>query len=43
MKPAGSFAVRDSEDPAHGSLTFPARAFAAFVEVLKTDTARPTA
>ncbi|ELP64243.1 DUF397 domain-containing protein [Streptomyces turgidiscabies] len=31
-------AIRDSKDPAHGSLTFPARAFTAFVEVFKADT-----
>ncbi|MGY1500230.1 DUF397 domain-containing protein [Streptomyces sp. QTS52] len=32
--------VRDSKDPAHGSLTFPPRAFTAFVETLKADTSR---
>ncbi|MEW2118486.1 DUF397 domain-containing protein [Streptomyces sp. NPDC005474] len=31
-------AIRDSKDPAHGSLTFPARAFSAFVETLKSGT-----
>ena len=33
-------AVRDSKDPAHGTLSFPARTFTTFIEVLKTDTAR---
>ncbi|MFI1356796.1 DUF397 domain-containing protein [Streptomyces sp. NPDC020898] len=31
-------AIRDSKDPNHGSLTFPPRAFTAFVETLKADT-----
>ncbi|WP_330290790.1 DUF397 domain-containing protein [Streptomyces sp. NBC_00576] len=31
-------AIRDSKDPARGTLTFPPRAFATFVEVLKRDT-----
>jgi hypothetical protein len=30
-------AIRDSKDPAQGTLTFPPRAFTTFVEVLKTD------
>ncbi|WP_405817364.1 DUF397 domain-containing protein [Streptomyces sp. NBC_01390] len=33
-------AIRDSKDPAHGSLTFPPRAFTTFIEVLKADSAR---
>jgi hypothetical protein len=28
-------AIRDSKDPAHGALTFPAAVFTAFVEALK--------
>ncbi|MDW4911363.1 DUF397 domain-containing protein [Streptomyces sp. ADMS] len=35
-------AVRDSKDPAHGSLIFPPRAFSAFVETLKADTSHTT-
>jgi hypothetical protein len=31
-------AIRDSKYPAHGSLTFPPRAFTAFVETLKANT-----
>ncbi|NEC86110.1 DUF397 domain-containing protein [Streptomyces sp. SID12501] len=31
-------AVRDSKDPAHGSLTFPSRAFSTFIKTLKADT-----
>ncbi|MGW1713692.1 DUF397 domain-containing protein [Streptomyces sp. NPDC002156] len=33
-------AIRDSKDPDHGTLTFPSRAFATFVDVLKADTSR---
>ncbi|MGW3652247.1 DUF397 domain-containing protein [Streptomyces sp. NPDC000878] len=32
-------AVRDSKQPARGTLSFPPRAFTAFVETLKADTA----
>ncbi|MEU6222620.1 DUF397 domain-containing protein [Streptomyces sp. NPDC047042] len=35
-------AIRDSKVPAHATLTFPSKTFAAFVEVLKAGTA-PTA
>ncbi|NEA61528.1 DUF397 domain-containing protein [Streptomyces sp. SID12488] len=31
-------AIRDSKDPAQGTLSFPPRAFAMFLEVFKTDT-----
>ena len=31
-------AIRDSKDPAQGTLSFPPRAFTTFVEVLKADT-----
>ncbi|KOV71294.1 toxin-antitoxin system, toxin component [Streptomyces sp. NRRL WC-3618] len=34
-------AVRDSKEPGRGALTFPARAFSVFVEVLKADTPHP--
>ncbi|MDX2543844.1 DUF397 domain-containing protein [Streptomyces sp. WI04-05B] len=34
--------IRDSKDPARGTLSFPPRAFATFVEVLKTGTSRTT-
>lgn len=33
-------AIRDSKDPAHGSLTVPLGAFTAFVAALKPDTSR---
>ncbi|WP_037684460.1 DUF397 domain-containing protein [Streptomyces cellulosae] len=32
-------AIRDSKDPSYGTLSFPPRAFAAFVEALKPDSA----
>ena len=32
-------AIRDSKAPAHGTLAFPPRAFTAFVETLKAETA----
>jgi hypothetical protein len=32
-------AIRDSKDPSYGTLFFPTRAFAAFVEALKPDSA----
>ncbi|WP_327695371.1 DUF397 domain-containing protein [Streptomyces sp. NBC_00459] len=31
-------AVRDSKDPGHGTLSFPARAFTAFIGTLRDDT-----
>ena len=31
-------AIRDSKDPARGTLSFPAQTFTTFVEVIKTDT-----
>ncbi|NEC85669.1 DUF397 domain-containing protein [Streptomyces sp. SID12501] len=31
-------AIRDSKDPAQGTLSFPPRAFTTFVDALKTDT-----
>lgn len=36
-------AIRDSKDPAHGSLAFPPRAFSAFIETLKGDTSHTAA
>ncbi|WP_329275866.1 DUF397 domain-containing protein [Streptomyces sp. NBC_01451] len=36
-------AVRDSKEPARGTLTFPAGAFSAFVETLKTHISHPAA
>ncbi|WP_369036791.1 DUF397 domain-containing protein [Streptomyces adonidis] len=35
-------AIRDSKDPAQGTLSFPTRAFTTFVDVLKTDTSGTT-
>ncbi|WP_055523044.1 DUF397 domain-containing protein [Streptomyces graminilatus] len=35
-------AIRDSKDPAQGTLSFPPRAFTTFVEVFKTDTSGTT-
>lgn len=32
--------IRDSKDPAYGTLTFPTEAFTHFVEVLKKDSRR---
>ncbi|UIX31607.1 DUF397 domain-containing protein [Streptomyces sp. GQFP] len=35
-------AIRDSKEPARGALSFPLRAFTAFVETLKAETAHTT-
>ena len=34
--------IRDSKDPARGTLSFPAEAFTTFIEMLKTDTSSQT-
>ncbi|MFE2064518.1 DUF397 domain-containing protein [Streptomyces sp. NPDC059467] len=38
---ATRISIRDSKDPAAGSLTFPAASFAPFIDALKDDAPRP--